>query len=226
MVLSRFRAAFQAPRIRTGCSLVFMALLLYGCNGGHNDERLPFYNTADFTAEWISPGDKGYSSIHQVGSFALHDQSGHLLTSDSLKGKIYTANFFFTGCASICPKMMFNLKKLQDSFLTNDQVRMVSFSVTPDADSVAKLAVYGESMDIDAAKWHLLTGDEKAINTLGRRSFFAEKKEGLKKDATDFLHTQVMVLIDKQARIRGVYDATLAPDIERAITDIRTLLQE
>ena len=81
-------------------------------------------------------------------------------------------------------------------------------------------------MDIDPAMWHLLTGDEQAINTLGRQSFFAEKKEGLQKDATEFLHTQVMLLIDKEARIRGVYDATVPADIDSAIADIKTLLQE
>ncbi len=226
MASSKFKAASPVRHISAGCLLVFIGVLLWGCKTGHNYERLPFYNTADFTAEWMNPGDKGYASIHKIGSFSLQDQSGHLFTNDSLKGKIYTANFFFTICPSICPKMMFNLKTLQDSFLTNDDVKMVSFSVMPKTDSVAKLAVYGEGMHIAPIKWHLLTGDEQAINTLGRQSFFAEKKEGLQKDPTEFLHTQVMLLIDKQARIRGVYDATLATDIARAATDIRILLQE
>ncbi len=226
MVLLRFKAASRVQHISAGCLLVVVGLLLGRCKSGHNYERLPFYNTADFTADWISPGDKGYDSIHKIGAFALRNQLGHVFTNDSLKGKIYTANFFFTVCSSICPKMMFNLKKLQDSFRTNKEVQMVSFTVMPETDSVARLAAYGESMDIYPTKWHLLTGDEQVINTLGRQSFFAEKKEGLQKDATEFLHTQVMLLIDKESRIRGVYDATLPPDIDRAVADIRTLMQE
>jgi protein SCO1/2 len=201
-------------------------LLLASCRSGHNDERLPYYNTADFTAKWINPGDEQLRSIHTIDTFAMLDQSGNMFTADSLKGKIYTANFFFTICPSICPKMMYNLKSLQDSFFTNDDIRMVSFSVMPRVDSVKKLAAYGQSMSIDPHKWHLLTGDKERINTLGRQSFFAEKQLGLQKDASEFLHTQQLLLIDKQSRIRGVYDATLAADIIRAVADIKILSKE
>ena len=225
MVSLKLKVVFRALKINTGYVL-FVLVLFVACRAGHNDERLPFYNTADFTAQWINPGEPEYSSIHTIDSFALIDQSGHLFTADSLKGKIYTANFFFTICPSICPKMMYNLKSLQDSFLTNNHVRMVSFSVMPWVDSVKKLKAYGESMLIDPDKWHLLTGNEERINTLGRQSFFAEKKPGLQKDANEFLHTEALLLIDRQARIRGVYNATLATDITRVAADIRILLKE
>ena len=224
MVLSVLKAAFREPSISAG-SFVFM-LLLCSCKAKQRYEGLPFYNTADFTAEWIDADDKAYQSIHKIASFALQDQSGHLFTNDSLKGKIYTANFFFTSCPTICPKMTFNLKSLQDSFLTDNNVQMVSFSVTPLEDSVPKLAAYGESMHIDAAKWHLLTGNKNSIYTLGRQSFFAEKKEGIQKDTSEFLHTNALLLIDKEARIRGIYNATLPADIAKAAGDIRILLKE
>jgi protein SCO1/2 len=221
MVSSVLKAAF---RIKAGW--LFFLWLLCACKSRPNYERLPFYNTADFTAEWVEPNDKAYASIHRIDHFALQDQSGHLFNSDSLKGKIYTANFFFTACPSICPKMVNNLKTLQDSFRTNNLIQMVSFSVTPQIDSVPRLATYGESMEIDPAKWHLLTGNKGSINTLGRQSFFAEKKEGLLKDSSEFLHTEILLLIDQQARIRGVYKATVAADIAKAISDIKTLLKE
>lgn len=225
MVSSKLKAVCPALKINR-CYWVFVWVLIAACKGGHTDERLPFYNTADFTAQWIGPADKAYSSIHTIDSFAMIDQSGNLYTADSLKGKIYTANFFFTICPSICPKMMYNLKSLQDSFLTNNNVRLVSFSVMPRVDSVKKLAAYGESMSIDPQKWHLLTGNIERINTLGRQSFFAEKKPGLQKNITEFLHTEALLLIDKQARIRGIYNATLASDIIRVANDIRILLSE
>jgi protein SCO1 len=225
MVSSKLKAVFPVLQINKGYCF-FILLLFVSCRLGHNNEHLPFYNTADFTARWISPDDEQFKSIHTIDTFAMLDQSGKMFTADSLKGKIYTANFFFTICPSICPKMMYNLKSLQDSFLTNDNIRMVSFSVMPRVDSVKKLAAYGESMSIDPQKWHLLTGDKERINTLGRKSFFAEKKEGLQKDATEFLHTDQLLLIDKHARIRGVYNATLAADITRIAVDIKTLLKE
>lgn len=212
-------------KINTGF-ILFALISFASCKMKHTDERLPFYNTADFTAEWINTDDAQYKSIHTIDSFSLLDQSGHVYTADSLKDKIYTANFFFTNCPSICPKMMYNLKSLQDSFLTNDDIRMVSFSVMPRVDSVKKLNAYGENMSIDPHKWHLLTGDEERINILGRQSFFAEKKPGLQKDSTEFLHTEALLLIDRHARIRGVYNATIAADIGRVAADIRILLKE
>lgn len=224
MVSLKLKAACRGLQISKAASLYL--LVFAACHQVHREERLPFYNTADFTAQWITPGDDAFKSIHTIDSFGMTDQSGHLFTNDSLKGKIYTANFFFTICPSICPKMMYNLKNLQDSFLTDDNVRMVSFSVMPRVDSIRKLAAYGESMHIDPQKWHLLTGDEERTNTLGRQSFFAEKKPGLQKDSTEFLHTEALLLIDRHARIRGVYNATLAADIDRVAADIRTLLKE
>lgn len=224
MASSGLKAAFR--KLHTNTYLLLAVLLLASCKGKQHDERLPFYNTADFTAEWIDPMDKSYASIHRIDGFAMQDQRGQLFGSDSLKGKIYTANFFFTSCPTICPKMTYNLKSLQDSFLTNDKVRMVSFSVMPWIDSVPRLSAYGESMAIDPAKWHLLTGNKNSIYKLGRQSFFAEKKEGMKKDSSEFLHTDVLLLIDQEARIRGIYNATLAADMAKAAGDIRTLLRE
>jgi protein SCO1/2 len=225
MVSLKLKAVFRLLQINKAYWF-FLLVLFAACRSGHNDERLPFYNTADFTARWIRGDDEQFKYIHTIDTFAMPDQSGNMFTADSLKGKIYTANFFFTICPSICPKMMYNLKNLQDIFLTNDNIRMVSFSVMPWVDSVKKLAAYGESMSIDPQKWHLLTGNKERINTLGRQSFFAEKKEGLQKDVSEFLHTEQLLLIDKQARIRGVYNATLAADITRAAADIKILLKE
>ena len=207
--------------------LILFCIWISGCSYFKNKkEILPFYNTADFTAEWIEHGDAKYNSIHTIDTFTMYNQLGDVFTSDSLKGKIYAANFFFTSCPSICPKMANNLKLLHDKFENNKEFNLVSFSVMPWVDTVAKLKAYGENLGINPAKWHLLTGDKERIYTLGRQSFFAEKKEGLTKDSSDFLHTETMLLIDGKARIRGVYSATEIKDIERITADIKILLNE
>jgi protein SCO1 len=203
-----------------------LAVLLASCHGEMKEERLPFYNSADFTAEWIEKDDAKYGAIHTVDTFAMHNQMGNLITQDSLLGKIYVANFFFTACPSICPKMVNNLQILQDTFVTNKEIRLVSFSVTPWVDSVSRLKEYGETHKINPRKWHLLTGNKERIYTLGRKSYFAEKKLGLGKEDNAFLHTESMILIDKKARIRGIYNATEKTDIERITQDIATLLRE
>lgn len=189
-------------------------------------EVLPFYNTADFDAEWISENDARYAKIHTIDTFALSNQQGNRITKDSLDGYIYVANFFFAACPSVCPKMMGNLAKLQKNYGDNSQVKLVSFSVTPWIDSVATLKKYGEEHQINPSKWHLLTGSKERIYTLARQSFFAEKGLGLQKSTNEFLHTESMVLIDKKSRIRGIYNATQIVDIERITEDINVLLKE
>ncbi len=203
-------------------------MFLYSCKTNKNvqTETLPFYNTAAFDAVWIDKEDPNYSNIHTIAPFTLTSQLGHLITKDSLDGHIYVANFFFTVCPGICPKMVVNLHALQDSFANNNQVKLISFSVMPWVDSVAKLKAYGAAHQIDPAKWFLLTGSKEQIYALGRKSYFAEKGLGLQKNETEFLHTESMLLIDKKSRIRGIYNATQKVDMERVSDDIHTLLKE
>ncbi|MDB5198036.1 MAG: electron transporter [Flaviaesturariibacter sp.] len=206
--------------------IILSALSCKQNNKSTSKEVLPFYNTAEFDASWIEENDSRYSRIHTIDSFTLQNQLGQTIRKDSLDGFIYVANFFFTTCAGICPKMTTNLKSLQDTFAANNQIKLVSFSVMPWVDSVPKLKEYAEANNINPSKWYLLTGDKEKIYRLARTSFFAEKGLGLQKNADEFLHTESMLLIDKKGRIRGIYNATQKPDIERVIDDITVLLKE
>ena len=207
-----------------------LVLLIFSCTKKQklNEEKevLPFYNTADFDAEWISESDSKYSKIHKIDSFSLLNQEGKIITNNSLDNHIYVANFFFSICPSICPKMMGNLFKLQKTYVKNPEIKLVSFSVMPWVDSVARLKNYGKEHKIIPSKWYLLTGSKDKIYSLARKSFFAEKGLGLKKNTNQFLHTESMLLIDKKSRIRGIYNATQAVDIERITDDINVLLEE
>ncbi len=189
-------------------------------------ETLPFYNSSEFDAEWIKQSDAQYMKIHQIDTFSLKNQLGHTITKDSLQGYIYVANFFFSICPSICPKMVVNLHTLQEKFKDNSQIKLVSFSVMPWVDSVARLQQYGKENQINPQKWYLLTGNKEVIYNLGRKSYFAEKGLGLQKTTSEFMHTETMLLLDKQARIRGIYNATQKVDMERVIDDIEVLLKD
>lgn len=212
--------------------IVLMALLLLlvvSCKQTTTatiQEKLPFYNTAEFDAQWINEGDTNYSSIHTIENFSLQDQRGKTIIKDSLDGFIYVANFFFTTCSGICSKMTNNLLKLQDTLSDDRNIKLISFTVMPWVDSVQKLNDYGQAHSINPAKWHLLTGDKEQIYHLARASFFAEKGLGLQKTTDEFLHTESMLLIDKKGRIRGIYNATQKPDIERVLDDINVLSKE
>lgn len=207
-------------------SICLLVILFYFFGCTHAKDSLPFYNTADFTAEWIAPSDPKYNKIHTIDNFQFTNQSGQLISNDSLRGHIYIANFFFTACPGICPKMISNMRSLQDSFLNDSRLKLLSFSVMPWMDSVKTLNKYGLAHHINPNKWYLLTGDKEQIYHLGRRSFFAEKKAGLENGTESFLHTESMLLVDGSSRIRGIYNATDPTQIKRVIEDIRILMAE
>ena len=196
-------------------AIVLIVLNLLSCNVFSNNEILPYYNSQDLTPSW------NIKNEHRITAFNLVDQNGKNFGSNLLNDKIYIANFFFTTCPGICPKMTKCFKVLQDSISLMNHVELVSFSVMPWVDTVNKLKKYGEENGVNPAKWHLLTGDKSIIYSLGRSSFFADNNKLT--DSTTFLHTDKMYLIDKNQQIRGVYNATNMDDISRVLTDIKAL---
>ena len=196
-------------------AIVLIVLNLLSCNVFSNNEILPYYNSQDLTPNWNTKKE------HRITAFNLVDQNGKNFGSNLLNDKIYIANFFFTTCPGICPKMTKCFKVLQDSISLMNHVELVSFSVMPWIDTVNKLKKYGEENGVNPAKWHLLTGDKSIIYSLGRSSFFADNNKLT--DSTTFLHTDKMYLIDKNQQIRGVYNATNMDDISRVLTDIKAL---
>ncbi|MEQ9263243.1 MAG: SCO family protein [Owenweeksia sp.] len=189
-------------------------------------KHLPYYNEATFTPHWLKPGAQALENFHRIPPFLLFNQNGDTITEDSLKGKVYVADFFFTSCPGICPKMTNNMLSLQDSFRHDPEVWLVSHSVTPEYDSIAVLKDYARTKGIDSDKWHLLTGDQELIYTLGRKAYFVEEDLGLEKEADEFLHTENFVLVDRQLHIRGIYNGLNKASIQQLIVDIHTLKQE
>jgi len=206
---------------------ISICVFMMACRQKPASSSLPYYNDAAFTPLFLSNADSIRTKVtHTIADFSFTDQYGNAFGSKDLKGKIHVANFFFTGCGSICPGMMQKLKSLNDSIGNNLLVQLVSFSVTPWRDSVARLKAYAETNGYTSPRWHLLTGDRGAIYTLARRSYFAEESLGFSKDSTDFLHTEHVLLIDPSLRIRGIYNGTLALDMEQLLSDLKLLQRE
>ncbi len=188
---------------------------------------VPYYGTPDFTPHWFAtPTEAAPRIAHTVGKFRLTDQTGAVVTEQTVRGKIHVANFFFTRCPATCPKLTAAFSQVQTAFADQPDLVLLSFSVMPWADSVARLREYAQQHRVQAGKWHLLTGPKAAIYTLARRSYFAEETPGLTSDSTQFLHTEHLVLVDRTGRIRGLYKGTQALDTERLVDDIRALLKE
>lgn len=184
------------------------------------EEKVPYYNTADLTPSWKNSDEK-----HTIADFSFTNQNGTTVTNSTFEGKYYVASFFFTVCPGICPKINANMKTVADRYAENDMVKFISHSVTPYVDSVPKLKEYAEMHHINSSQWHLVTGGKAEIYKLARRSYFAEEEIGFNADSTEFLHTERFVLIDKNKQIRGVYNGTVALEMERLITDIDLLLE-
>ncbi len=206
---------------------LFSFCLLFACCRSANDKKetevLPFYNTADFTPQWISRSSPAYAAIHTIPAFRFVNQEGDTITEETVSGKIYVASFFFTACPGICKQLTGNLLLVQKAFKTDEKVLLISHSVTPENDNVTRLHQYAQRFGVDAAKWSLVTGNKQAIYQLARKAYFADEDMGEQKNTNEFLHTENLLLIDSQRRIRGVYKGTSVKEVNNLIADIKLL---
>ncbi|AIY12858.1 SCO family protein [Cellulophaga baltica] len=183
---------------------------------------LPIYQPADFNPELVDTSLLHVKKYHTIGNFSLTNQNGALITNDTYKNKIYIADFFFTTCPTICPIMTDNMGTIQQEILNDDEVMLLSHSVTPEIDSVAQLKAYAIKKGVVDRKWNLVTGDKKQIYDLARKSYMAVKTDG-DGGPFDMIHTENFMLIDKERRIRGTYDGTNPEEIEKLLKDLKVL---
>lgn len=205
--------------------LIFL-ITLAGCKNKPSTLPLPFINKPDFTPEWIGKKEEAFSSIHRIPAFSFINQDGVAITEKTVEGKIYVADFIFTKCTSICPKMTANMGILQDKFKNDAGVLLLSHSVTPEMDSVPVLKKYAIERGVVSGKWHLLTGNKEDIYRLAKKEYFAGDTIGYYQTGNEFLHTENFILVDQYRRIRGVYNGTLPLEMERLIEDIGELKKE
>ena len=139
------------------------------------------------------------------------DQQGRQVTQNTFAGKIYVASFFFTTCPGICPKMRSQLAKVQDKFIDDEQVGIISHSIRPGNDTVEVLQTYAQENDIVKDSWHLVTGEREDIYAIAREAYFANEN---------------LVLVDQNRHIRGIYNGLNNTSVNHLLNDIATLQQE
>jgi len=186
---------------------------------------LPIWQPAMINEELVDSTIQHKAKYHTIADFSLINQNGETITQDTYKDKIYIADFFFTTCPTICPIMTDHMYQIQKEILNDDDVMLLSHSVTPKIDSVAQLKKYAKEKGVIDRKWNLVTGDKKQIYKLARKSYFAVKTDG-NGDEYDMIHTENFLLIDKKRRIRGFYDGTNPDDISKLLEDIEVLKEE
>ncbi|MCK5401080.1 MAG: SCO family protein [Flavobacteriaceae bacterium] len=185
-------------------------------------KTLPIYQPSQVNAEMVDTTIQYQKKYHHIADFSLTNQNGKTITQDDYKDKIYVADFFFTTCQTICPIMTKNMYEVQKKIIADDEIMLLSHTVTPLIDTVAQLKRYAKQKGVNASKWNLVTGDKKQIYELARKSYLAVKDNG-DGGPFDMIHTENFMLIDKERQIRGFYDGTDLKEIERLLEDIKIL---
>lgn len=164
---------------------------------------------------------------NRIPPFSLIDQDGDTVNQAIVAGKIYVASFFFTRCGTVCPRISSQLTRVQDIFRNNPDLVFLSHSVDPEHDRPAQLKAYAKKYEAIPDKWYFLTGSKAAIYTLAMRGYYLPAVDAGVKDGNPdetFIHSEKLVLVDKQGIVRGFYDGTDKADVDRLVLEIRVLL--
>jgi protein SCO1/2 len=180
---------------------------------------LPVYETSDLTPLWLDARQLQGRDGRFPG-FELQDQAGRPLRRDDLEGRIVVANFFFVGCSTLCPRLRNAMARVRDAVRGDEQILLLSHSVTPEADSAPVLAAYARANGVDGEQWRLLTGSRESILRVAHEGYLVPRPEATR---ASVLHTELFVLLDQRQRVRGVYNGTLGTEIANLIEDIRVL---
>ncbi|MBF6608059.1 MAG: SCO family protein [Flavobacterium sp.] len=188
-------------------------------------KTLPIYNPAMVNPELVDSTVQHIGRNHRIADFKFVNQNGDTITQKNYEGKVYVADFFFTTCPTICPIMTKNMVDIQDAIVDNDEVLLLSHTVTPDIDDVPTLKRYAVENGVVDSKWNLVTGAKEDIYEIARKSYLAVKL-GKPEEIHDMVHTENFVLVDQYSRVRGFYDGTKKEDVARLIEDINWLTQK
>jgi protein SCO1/2 len=197
--------------------LVSFALLVFSCS---QEKKLPYLG--HHTARTVN--GKTDTLYHQIPPFKFLNQDSVWVSEKDMEGKIYIADFFFTTCPTICPKMKTQLLRIYERYANKNEIRILSHSIDPDFDKPYVLKQYANRLQVKAPRWNMLTGDKKAIYTLGEKSYMVTAQED-KNEVGGFVHSGAFILVDKQRHVRGIYDGTKEEEVNHLIEDLETLLK-
>lgn len=204
--------------------LIIAATIVAACNK-KQEAKLPIYGERE-VAITEKDGQKVVDTLyHTIAPFQFINQDSAIITEAAVANKIYVADFFFTSCRTICPKMKTQMLRVYDSIQAMDDVIILSHTIDPEYDTVGLLRDFAERLGVTSAKWHFLTGNKDNIYELAQTSYFATAMED-KTEPDGFIHSGAFVLVDKDRRIRGTYDGTQEEAVNRLIQDIKRLRSE
>ncbi len=188
------------------------------------EKPLPIYQPNRIDVSLVDSTIQHKKKYHTIADFKLINQNGQTITQDNYKDKIYVADFFFTTCKTICPIMTDQMYRIQQEILNDEEVMLLSHSVTPEIDSVVQLKHYAIEKGVVDNKWNLVTGDRKEIYDLARKSYLVVKRDNT--EDYGMVHTENFALIDKDRQIRGLYNGISPTSVDSLLQDIKKLKKE
>jgi len=172
-------------------------------------------------------GKVSLPQLNRVQDFSFVDQDGERITNKNVEGKVYVAEFFFTTCPGICPKMNANLRPIYDKYINEPQFLILSHTVNPSTDTVARLKVYADSLGVNAHHWIFLTGKKDSLYRAARNSYLLDDpKNNISPLDEQFIHTQYFALVDKNGNVRSIIDGLKKDELAEMQKQIDALLRE
>jgi len=185
------------------------------------ESRLPYFGERDYV---YKNGEIVDTLFHEIPNFSYTNQTGKTISKKDLIGNVFVADFFFSTCPTICPKMTNQMKRLQILTADIDEIHFLSFTINPKNDTPSVLLEYAEQYGVSLKNWDFLTGEEEATHILGVKGFLVHARSD-EDEPGGFAHSPSLVLVDRAGNIRGVYDGTKTEEVDQLNVDIRKLLR-
>ncbi len=209
--------------MRKHIEIGYLFLLLGACQEIKTNFELPILGRNEIVTKEVNGILIKDTISHRIADFSFINQDSAVITNASFKDKIYVADFFFINCPSICPEMSKQMYRVYEKFLENENVGLLSHTIDPSYDTVAALANYADLLGVSSPKWEFVTGDKDQIYDIGETSYMVVANED-ENAPGGFIHSGAFLLIDKKRQIRGVYDGTIASQVDLLMKDINRLL--
>ncbi|UHG89369.1 SCO family protein [Spirosoma oryzicola] len=228
MLKQRLRVALQKPvsiyrKNKSRFLVVGLLAVAAGCSTG--DDKLPILGQREAITKTVNGKSVTDSVYHTIPDFKFVSQYGDTVTAKNLARKIYVADFFFTTCPTICPKMKVQLKRVYEKFKGNSDVALLSHTINPDHDSVAVLKEFADNLGVTGKQWLFVTGDREKIYDIGQNSYMVTAQQDSSAPG-GVVHSGAFILVDKDKHIRGIYDGTTEKGVDNLMNDMDRLLAE
>ncbi len=206
-----------------GLTAIAFAALITACSTG--EKKLPIYGEREAVTKTVDGKEVVDTVYHTIPAFAFVNQYGDTVTQKDLDGKIYISDFFFTSCPTICPVMKKQMIKVYEEIKGNPEVMILSHSIDPAHDTPEVLNEYAKDLGVTGKQWQFVTGPKEKIYEIGQGSYMVTANEDSLAEG-GYIHSGAFILVDKQKRVRGMYDGTTEDGTQKLIQDLKTLLAE